>query len=124
MTRYEDQTGDDLVEITGTDVWNAVKTGAKLSFFVGIVAGVAAMFANKSSAFELGGYFATLILCLVVGTLLYVPLNLGVVATSRRRGFLPGLLRFAHGLVVFVGVAAVVLVIGARLLFAVCKLAA
>ena len=87
-----------------------MKTGAKLSFFIGIVAGIAVMFANQSPSFEAGGYFATLILCLIGGTVLYVPLNLGVVATSRQRGFLHGLLRFLHGLAVFVGVAAIVLV--------------
>lgn len=124
MTPCEDPTGDDWVDITGADVWNAVKTGAKLSFFLGIVAGVAMLFAGKGEFDGFETCLGALVGCLLFGTCLYVPLNLGVVATSRRRGFLPGLLRFVHGLVVFAGVAAMVLVLGARLLVALLRLVA
>ena len=112
-------------EITGGDVWTAVKRGVALSFFIGITVGVGMMFTAKDGTDGgLMAYVRTLIACLVFGITLYVPLNLAVVATSRCRGFLPGLLRFAHGLVVFAGISAMVLVYGARILCHLMKIGA
>jgi hypothetical protein len=59
--------------------------------------------------------------CVLFGAFLYLPLRLGVAAAANRGGFLPGLVRFAHGLVVFVGTAALLLLLLARLV--VCLLA-
>jgi len=104
------------VEITGGHVWEAVKTGLKLSFFTGIVAAViVACTANDVRELGPANCLALGIGWLVFGTGLYVPLRLALVATARSRGFLPGLIRFAHGLVVVVGTTAVVLVLLARL---------
>ena len=123
MREYHEPAGEAWAEVTGADVWNAVKRGASLSFFTGIAAGAAMMFVGGDRFDDgLGLYVATLVVCLVFGTCLYVPLNLGVVAATGRRGFVPGLLRFAHGLVVAVGVTAMVCVIGARVLLMVAKL--
>ena len=119
MREYHEPAGEAGAEVTGADVWNAIKRGASLSFFTGIAAGVVMMFVGGDRFDDgLGLYVCTLVGCLVLGTCLYVPLNLGVVATSGRRGIMPGLLRFAHGLVVAVGVTAMSCVIGARVLLA------
>lgn len=113
---YEHRADGEWVEVRGRDVWEAVKTGAKLSFFTGIVAAVITVCVAK----DLGdsgplGCVALFLVWLLCGTGLYLPLKLGVVATARCRGFLPGLVRFAHGAVVAVGTTAAVLVLLARL---------
>ena len=111
-----DHCDGEWVEITGRDVWEAVKMGLKLSFFTGIVAAVLVACTAKD-LWELGpvNCLALFLGWLVFGTGLYLPLKLAVVATARTRGLLPGLLRFAHGFVVVVGTTAVVLVLLARL---------
>jgi hypothetical protein len=111
-----DHLDGEWVEITGGDVWEAVKTGVKLSFFTGIVAAVIAA-CTVQDIWDLGpvNCLALFLGWLVFGAGLYLPLRLAAVATARSRGLLPGLIRFAHGLVVVVGTAAIVLVLLARL---------
>lgn len=113
---YDDRDSE-WVEITGRDVWEAVKTGLKLSFFTGLVAAVIVAYAVEDM-WEVGpvNCLAMFLGWVVFGTGLYLPLKLAVVATTRCRGFLPSLVRFTHGLVVGVGTTAVVLVLLARLL--------
>ena len=113
----------EYVEVSGRDVWEGVKRGATLSFFTGIAAGVGLMF-TAQDGFDDGlmAYVATLVGFLVFGTAFYLPLYLAVVATSHSGGVFAGLVRFAHGLVVAVGVVAMVLVLGARVVLALLNL--
>lgn len=113
---YEHRADVEWVEISGGDVWEAIKTGLKLAFFTGIVA-AAIVACTVKDVWELDpvNWLALGVGWLAFGTALYLPLKLAVVATARARGFLPALLRFAHGLVVFVGVTAMLLVLLARL---------
>lgn len=104
------------VEVTGKDVWAAIGNGIKLSFFtcvvgaivVGCTTGVTADHGPLNCLTLFAG-------CVLFGAFVYLPRRLGVVAAERRSGFVPGLLRVAHGLVVFVGTAALFLLLLARL---------
>lgn len=101
-----------LVEITGGDVWHAIKGGVGMAFYIGIVAGLVAAFTGGDSVESDGRYFGTLIGCVVLLPLVWVPLALGARATSRRNDFLACLLRFFATLFVVAYVACGVAVIG------------
>lgn len=106
----------DWVDVTGNDVWGAIGNGIKLSFCTCVI-GAILVGSTTTVGAELG-FVNCLILfagCVLFGAFVYLPLKLGVVAADRRSGFVPGLLRFAHGLVVFVGTAAILLLLLARL---------
>lgn len=108
-----------LVEITGEDVWHAIKGGVGMAFYIGIVAGVvAALTGGDSGGFD-GRYFSTLIGCVVLLPLVWVPLALGARATSRRNDFIACLLRFFATLFmasyVLCGIAVVGMVLFVRL---------
>lgn len=106
----------DWVEVTGKDVWEAIGNGLKLSFFTCVVGAIVVGCTTTVVADH--GFTDCLVRfvgCVLLGAFVYLPLRLGVVAAERRSGFVPGLLRFAHGLVVFVGTAALFLLLLARL---------
>ncbi len=85
------------VEITGLDVWNAVKHGVSLSFFIGIAIGLANALAGNDS---LGGsYVAIIALTTMLGTLIWVPLSLGCRATAHSRSIGAEFLRLTASLV-------------------------
>ncbi len=114
-----------LVEITGTDVWQAVKSGVGMAFSIGIVARVvAALTGDNSETSADSRYFSTLIFCVLALPLVWVPLALGARATSRRKDFLAGLLRFFATLFVVAYVVAGVAVVGMVLFVRLSKLGA
>ena len=100
-----------LVEITAGDVWTAVKQGFGMGFFIGIVAGLLVAFTGERGGFDSDRkYFHTIVVCLVLIPMVWVPLAVGARATSRRRDFTAGLLKFACGLFVFAYVLSVIAV--------------
>jgi hypothetical protein len=107
----------DWVEVTGSDLWAAIWDGTNLSFFICLVAAV--VIGCTTTAIAHHGPLNGLILfagCVLFGAFVYLPLRLGVVATDRRSGFVPGLIRFVHGLVAFVGTASLFLLLLARVI--------
>ena len=114
-----------LVEITGADVWQAIKSGVGMAFYIGIVAGVvAAVTGDNSETSADGRYLSTIALCVVSLPLVWVPLALGARATSRRRDFFAGLLRFFATLFLVAYFLAGVAVVGMVLFVRLAKLGA
>ncbi len=112
-----------LVEITGADVWTAIKSGVGMAFYIGIAAGVvAALTGDDSETSADGRYLSTLVLCVVALPLVWVPLALAARATSRRKDFLAGLLRFFATLFVVAYVLCGIAVVGMVLLVRLSKL--
>lgn len=113
-----------MVEITGKDVWEAVKQGVGMAFFIGIAAGVAVMFANAGEPEYRSGskYLQTIVMCVVFLPMLWVPLALGTRATSKRKDFTAGLLRFGATLFLAVYALAVIAVMGIVLYVRLAKL--
>ena len=113
-----------LVEITGGDVWQAIKSGVGMAFYIGIVAGVVAAITGEDSETSAGGrYLSTLVFCVVLLPLVWVPLALSARATSRRKDFLAGLLRFVATLFVVAYVLCGIAVLGTVLLVRLSNLA-
>lgn len=103
------------MEVTGSDVSAALGDGIKRSFVTCLVGAI--VIGCTTTAMADHGPQKSLILfagCVLVGAFVYLPLPLGVVAADRRSGCGPGPIRFVHGLVVFVGTAALFLLLLAR----------